>query len=91
MVPSGGSCQDSFNVQVRGNNSQPSSFSITNGNSQAVGLKPGSFTVSADSTPGFTTSFSGDYIQSSSSGSQKATGTIAAGQHLTCTITNSAL
>lgn len=90
MIPSGGSCQDSFNVQVTGNNAQPSSFSISNGNSQAVGLKSGSFTVSEDSTPGFTTSFSDDCTQSSSN-SQEATGTIAAGQHLTCTITNTAV
>jgi hypothetical protein len=87
VIPGGGSCQDSFNVQVTGNNAQPSSFSLSNGNSQAVGLKSGSFTVSEDSTPGFTTSFLGDCTQSSSK-SQEATGTIAAGQHLTCIITN---
>ena len=50
----------------------------------------GVLTVSEDSVSGFTTSFSGDYIQSSSSGSQEATGTIAAGQHVIhVTITNS--
>ena len=90
VIPSGGSCQDSFNVQVTGNNPQPSSFSLSNGNSQAVGLKSGVFTVSEDSVSGFTTSFSGDCTQSSSN-SQETTGTIAAGQHLTCTITNTAV
>ena len=90
VTPSGGSCQDSFNVQVTCNNPQPSSFSLSNGNSQAVGLKSGVFTVSEDSVSGFTTSFSGDCTQSSSN-SQETTGIIAAGQHLTCTITNTAV
>ncbi len=90
---SGGTCpgNPSFNVQVTGNNAQPTSFSISNGGSQSIILGGGSFTVSEDSTPGFTTSFSGDCMQTSSSGSQEATGTIAAGQHLTCTITNTAV
>jgi hypothetical protein len=90
----GGPCagNPSFNVQVTGNNPQPSSsFSLSNGASQAVTLGAGAFTVSEDSVSGFTTSFSGDCIQSFSSGSQEATGIIAAGQHLTCTITNTAV
>ena len=90
-VPGGASCQGSFNVQVAGTNPQPTSFSLSNGGSQSVALGTDIFTVSEDSTPDFTNSFSGDYIQSSSSGSQEATDTIAAGQHLTCTITNTAV
>jgi hypothetical protein len=90
VIPSSGTCQDSFSIRVTGNNPNPSSFPLSNGNSQAVGLKSGAFTITEDSTPGFTTSFSGDCMQSSSN-SKEATGTIAAGQHLACTITNMAL
>ena len=90
-VSGGASCQGSFNLRVTGTNPQPSSsFSLSNGGSHSVTLGPGSFTVSEDSVSGFTTSFSGDCMQSSSN-PQEATGNLAAGQHLTCTITNSAL
>jgi hypothetical protein len=88
VIPGGGFCQGSFNIQVTGNNPQPTSFSLSNGNSQAVGLESGTFTVTEGQIPGFTTSFSGDCMQTAS-GSQ-ATGTMNAGQHLRCTITNTA-
>ena len=89
VPPAGGgpSCQDSFNVQVSGNNPNPSTFSLTNGGIQSVALGSGTFTVTESSAPGFTTSFSDDCTQSSSN-PQEATGTIAAGQNLVCTITN---
>ena len=49
-------------------------------------LGSGPFTVTVENpTPGFTTSFSGDCKQTTP-GSQEATGTIAAGQFLTCNI-----
>jgi hypothetical protein len=91
VPPAGGgpSCQDSFNVQVSGNNPNPSTFSLTNGGIQSVALGSGTFTVTEGSTPGFTTSFSDGCIPSSSN-PQEATGTIAAGQNLVCTITNTA-
>jgi Prealbumin-like fold domain len=90
-VPGGASCQGSFNLRVTGTNPQASSsFSLSNGGSHSVALGAGAFTVSEDSVSGFTTSFAGDCMQTTS-GSQEATGTIAAGQHLTCTITNTAV
>ena len=92
MISGGGSCpgKPSFNAQVTGNNAQTTSFSISNWCGQSVTLGGGSFTVREAAAFGFTPSFSGDCMQSSSN-SQEATGTIAVGQHLTCTITNSAL
>jgi hypothetical protein len=77
----------SFSVQVTGNNPNPSSFTLSNGQSQSVTLGPGSFTVNEVPVPGFfPPSFSGDCREA---GSSRATGTISAGQHLTCTILNS--
>ena len=92
MISAGGSCpgKPSFNVQVTANNAQTTSFSISNGGSQSVTLGGGSFIVRKAAAFGFTPSFFGDCMQSSSN-SQEATGTIAAGQHLTCTITNTAV
>ena len=82
-----GTCKPIFNIQVSGNNPNPSSFPLTDGGSQSVTLGSGQFSVVETPTPGFTTSFSGDCMQATS-GSQEATGTICPGQHLICTITN---
>jgi len=62
-----------FTVTVTGNNPQPYSFSLSSISPQFVKLDPGSFAVSLDT--GYPRSYSGD-----------CTGTISAGQHLSCTI-----
>jgi hypothetical protein len=64
-------------------NPQPSAFQGSGSGSQTFTLSPGDFRV--DFVSGFATfaHFSGDCIQQGFSG----TGTISAGQHLTCTIT----
>src|SRR6478672_5652482 len=62
-----------FTVTVTGNNPQPYSFSLSSISPQFVKLDPGSFAVSLDT--GYPHSYSGD-----------CTGTISAGQHLSCTI-----
>jgi hypothetical protein len=84
---SGGRCFNAFNVQITGNNPQPSSFSVSDTQSQTVILDPGSFTVSEVPVAGFIVSFSGNCAQIVP-GSHEATGTISAGQHLTCVIRN---
>ena len=80
-----------INVIVTGNNPQPSSFTfISRSNSQLVTLGPGSFEIT-ESTQLLlvTSSFDGDCAGSQTSTNQaQATGTISAGQHLTCTIAN---
>jgi len=80
VISGGGSCpgKPSFNVQVTANNAQTTSFSISNGGSQSVTLGGGSFIVRKAAAFGFTPSFFGDCMQSSSN-SQEATGTSAAG------------
>ena len=71
-------------IKLTGNNPQPSSIlcliCIID-----VTLGSGPFTVTAENTLGVTTSFSDDCRQTAH-GSQEATGTIAAGQFLTCNI-----
>ena len=75
MTSGGGSCpgNPSFNVQVTGNNSQTTSFSISNGGSQSVTLGGGSFIVREAAAFGFTPSFSGDCMQTAA-GSGEVTG-----------------
>jgi len=80
-----GNCLNTFNVQITGNNPQPSSFSISDPQNQTVTLGPGSFTVSEVPVAGFQVSFTGHCLQT---GPFVATGTISAGQHLTCIIRN---
>jgi hypothetical protein len=91
VVSGGGPCTGtpSFNVQVTGSNPRPSSFSLSNGGSQSVTLDSGSFSVVESPKPGVTTSFSGGCMQTAP-GSGEASGLIAAGQQITCTITNTA-
>jgi hypothetical protein len=77
-----------FPITVTDNNPQPSSFSLSHGESQTVTLGPGSFTVHESvptdfEPPGFT----GDCVQTARR-SPDATGTISAGETLHCTITN---
>jgi hypothetical protein len=89
-VPGGRECQtETFGIRVIGNNPQPLGlFSLTSGESQLVTLGPGPFSIQEGSTAAdFTTTFSGDCDQTAP-GSNEATGTINAGQQLTCTITN---
>jgi hypothetical protein len=75
-------------IQITGNNPQPSSFILTPDNSQLVTLGPGTFTIVESATfPIVSITFSGDCMQTAP-GSTEATGTISAGQHLICTITN---
>jgi hypothetical protein len=90
----GAGCDPNFHfpIEVRGNNPQPSTFVLTpdtSGSSQQlVTLDPGTFTI-VESAPFsiVSTTFSDDCKQTAP-GSREATGTISAGQHLTCTITN---
>jgi Prealbumin-like fold domain len=69
-----------FAIGVIGNNANPSNFNGSSGTDVTLG--PGTFNVTESIPAGsfFTTSFTGD-----------CDGTIAAGQHLTCTITNTPL
>ena len=92
--PGGASCQGSFNVQVLDTNTQLSSFSLTDGGSQDITFSSGPFTLTEVRSSQFIfSSVSGDCMLTSNpdSGVVTATGTIAGGQHLTCTITNGAL
>ncbi len=74
--------QLSFMIVIAGNNPQPSSFSLRGGDSQLVTLDAGNFVITSFS-PTRNNVFSGDCIQTNRF---QATGTISAGQHLTCTI-----
>jgi hypothetical protein len=65
----------------------PSSFTLVDGQTQAVTLGPGSFTVHEAFESGFIRSFEGDCTQIGFN-SPDATGTISAGQTLHCTIHN---
>jgi hypothetical protein len=78
-----------FSVEITGgNNPQPSTFILTPDSSQLVTLGPGSFTIVESAVFGIrSVTFSGDCMQTAP-GSMEATGIISAGQHLTCTITN---
>jgi hypothetical protein len=75
----------SFFIQVIGNNPQPSSFFLTNGGVRIVTLGPGSYTVTESLMAGFNTVFTGDCLQTAPG---SATGTISAGQSLSCTVAN---
>jgi hypothetical protein len=68
-----------FTIQVTGNNPTPANF-LGSATGTDVTLGPGTFNVTETALPGFTTTFSSD-----------CSGNITAGQHLTCTITNTAL
>jgi hypothetical protein len=77
-----------FTITVTGNNPQPSSFTLTGGGHQGVTLGPGTFTVTEAHVAGFNPpSFANDCHQTAT-GSNSATGTIRAGQILSCVITN---
>jgi hypothetical protein len=65
----------------------PSSFTLSDGQTQAVTLGPGSFTVHEAFASGFRISFEGDCTQTGLN-SPDATGTISAGQTLHCAIHN---
>jgi Prealbumin-like fold domain len=67
-----------FTIHVTANNPNPPNFAGS-ATGTDVTLGPGTFNVTETGLAGFTTSFSSD-----------CSGTIAAGQHLTCTITNTA-
>jgi hypothetical protein len=88
MFPAGGNdCPGkTFSIQVTGTNPQPSSFSLTDGGSQIVTLGPGSFTVIETPRVAFL-SINGPDCSVLIEGVE-ATGTISAGQNLSCTITN---
>jgi hypothetical protein len=75
-----------FTIMVTGNNPQPSTFVLQNGDNQLVTLGPGSYTVKETQPPGIISSFAGDCTEIAINGT--ATGAISAGQHQTCTITN---
>jgi hypothetical protein len=76
-----------FTITVTGNNPQPSTFVLQNGDNQLVTLGPGSYTVKETQPPGFISSFAGDCMRVFERNAT-ATGAISAGQHQTCTITN---
>jgi hypothetical protein len=67
-----------FAIHVSGFNPTPANFNGS-GTGTDVTLSPGTFNVTETLSPNFTTAFSSD-----------CSGNIAAGQHLTCTITNTA-
>ena len=83
------SCQGiTFSITVTGNNPQPSSFTLNvpSHPSQAVTLGPGTFTVTEAHVAGFNPpSFANNCKQVTG---DSATGTISAGQSLTCVISN---
>jgi hypothetical protein len=97
-VCSGSFCSQSetvFSVTVTGNNPQPSTFSFTgSGGSQLVTLGPGNFEITESTSPTapfpFLAIVSGDCtgIPQTSPHEAQATGSISAGQHLTCNIRN---
>ena len=66
-----------FQITVTGTNPDPASFTLGNGDTQLVTLGVGSYTVDETPPEGFTVKFSDD-----------CSGTIAAGDQKTCTITN---
>jgi Family of unknown function (DUF6346) len=75
-------CQNKkFNIKVTDTNPDPSSFDLGNGGTQLVTLGAGTYTVSEPEHTGFNVEFSGDC-------NANGDGTIAAGAHQTCTITN---
>jgi hypothetical protein len=88
-LPCGASTQ--FSIQITaGNNPQPSTFILTPDSSQLVTLGSGAFVIVETPFPALvSTTFSGDCVPGPSS--QEAVGTISAGQHLTCTITNTVI
>ena len=67
-----------FAIHVSGINPTPANFNGS-GTGTDLTLGPGAFNVTETASPNFSTSFSSE-----------CSGTIAAGQHLTCTITNTA-
>jgi hypothetical protein len=71
-------------IQLTGNNPQESTILCLICTID-ITIGPGAFTVTAENTLGVTISFSGDCRQTASN-PQEATGTIAAGQFLTCII-----
>jgi hypothetical protein len=79
-----------FSITVTGNNPQPQRFTLHSGDSQAVTLGPGSFAILMMPlvSPSLLLAniFSGDCMQL---GLLQASGTISAGQQLTCTIQSS--
>jgi hypothetical protein len=82
-------------ITVNGNNPRPSSFSFGSIGSQLVTLGPGSFQITETINPiqafvGFRTEMiTGDCTGGNISRTQaQLTGTISAGQHLTCNIQN---
>jgi hypothetical protein len=81
------SCQGiTFSITVTGNNPQPSSFTLSGGGHQAVTLGTGTFTVTEAHVAGFNPpSFANNCKQVTG---DSATGTISAGQTLSCVITN---
>jgi hypothetical protein len=75
-----------FPITVTGTNPvTPSSFTLSDGQTQFVTLGPGSFRIIESPTDGFRPSFQEACMQTAS-GSPDATGTISAGQGLTCLI-----
>jgi hypothetical protein len=75
-----------FSITVTGNNPQPSSFTLGGGGHQAVTLGAGTFTVTEAHVAGFNPpSFANNCKQVTV---DSATGTISAGQTLSCVITN---
>ncbi len=75
-----------FSIEITGNSRQISIFSLAPGESQLVTLGAGSYTVTEIQGLGIVTSFAGDCTEANIKGT--ATGTISAGEHQTCTITN---
>jgi hypothetical protein len=75
-------CQNKkFNIKVTDTNPDPSSFDLGNDGTQLVTLGAGTYKVSEPEHTGFNVVFSGDC-------NANGDGTIAAGAHQTCTITN---
>jgi hypothetical protein len=93
VIFNGGPCSPKdatfpFQITVTRNNPQPSTLCLASGDSQLVTLGPGTYRVFDQSAFGFAAIFLGDCIQILDINEHTATGTISAGKHKTCTITN---
>jgi hypothetical protein len=77
-----------FLIKVTGNNPQPQSVSLTNGQDGSVILGPGNYTVTETPRSGFLSPNFGGDCKRTAPGSHEATGTISAGQNLHCIILN---
>jgi hypothetical protein len=77
-----------FSITVAGTNPQPPLFILGSGQSQPPILGSGSFTIQETQNDGFIPPFLGACLHANRHHPFVATGTIGAGQSLSCIITN---